>query len=79
MAHIDTPIRTGFFARQISKFAEAKVEQHRRILLTKTIQKLEDLNDSQLEDAGIDRDEIPQAAYRSVYQLAPMSQATRAL
>lgn len=72
MAHAQTaPTRKAPFFGLFSNYADAKVEQFRRRIYSKTVRDLEALGDDQLLDIGIPRDEIKQRAYQSVYHNAP--------
>ncbi|WP_420585874.1 DUF1127 domain-containing protein [Ruegeria sp.] len=61
----------GLFFGMFSNYAEARVEHFRRGIFAKTVQELENLSDRQLNDIGIDRSEIKERAYQSVYHGQP--------
>jgi uncharacterized protein YjiS (DUF1127 family) len=64
-------LQKGLFFGLFSNHAEAKVEQFRRGIYSKTVRKLERLSDDQLCDIGIPRGEIKQRVYQSVYHNTP--------
>ncbi|WP_170473216.1 DUF1127 domain-containing protein [Ruegeria profundi] len=73
MAHTHTAeARTGLFGGLFSNYADAKVEFFRRRIFSNTVRNLERLSDHQLADIGIDRSEIKQRAYESVFNGAPL-------
>ncbi|WP_209598402.1 DUF1127 domain-containing protein [Ruegeria sp. HKCCSP351] len=69
---IDT--HKGLLEGLFAKYAEAKVEHFRRQIFSKTVRQLEKLNDIQLTDIGIPREQIRRRAYHSVYHNAPYQQ-----
>ncbi|WP_170479418.1 DUF1127 domain-containing protein [Ruegeria arenilitoris] len=63
--------QSSVFAGLFSDFAEARVEQFRRRLFSKTVNELRRLSDQQLDDIGVPRDQIERKAYESVYNHRP--------
>lgn len=75
MTHAETnTAQPGFFAGLLSDYCDAKVEGFRRRIYTKSVRDLENLNDQQLSDIGVPRDQIKQRAYQSVYHKQPLRQ-----
>ena len=68
-----TPTRNVFTA-MFANYAEARTEHFRRGIFARTVRELEKLNDRQLRDIGVPRDEIKQRAYQSVYHGVPYRQ-----
>lgn len=72
MAYVNTAdVQKGLFFGLFANHAEAKVEQFRRRIYSKTVRELQGLSDAQLKDIGIPRHEIKERAYQSVYNQAP--------
>ncbi|WP_050605049.1 DUF1127 domain-containing protein [Ruegeria sp. 6PALISEP08] len=75
MVHTQTAdTRNGLFDGLFSKYADGKVEHFRRRIVAKTVRDLERLDDQQLADIGIQRDQIKRRAYESVYYNKPYRQ-----
>ncbi|WP_171171938.1 DUF1127 domain-containing protein [Ruegeria sp. HKCCA0370] len=75
MSHTQTfEGRDGLLDGLFSNYAEAKVEHFRRRIFSKTVRDLEKLDDVQLADIGIQRDQIKRRAYESVYHNKPYRQ-----
>ena len=75
MSHTQTfEGRGGLLDGLFSNYAEAKVEHFRRRIFSKTVRDLERLDDVQLADIGIQRDQIKRRAYESVYHNKPYRQ-----
>ncbi|NOC85009.1 DUF1127 domain-containing protein [Ruegeria sp. HKCCD6428] len=75
MSHTQTfEGRGGLLDGLLSNYAEAKVEHFRRRIFSKTVRDLEKLDDVQLADIGIQRDQIKRRAYESVYHNKPYRQ-----
>ncbi|WP_170336493.1 DUF1127 domain-containing protein [Ruegeria arenilitoris] len=64
----------GLFGGLFANYAEARVENFRRRIYTKTVRELEQLSDQRLQDIGIPRSEIHRRAYQSVYHHEPIRQ-----
>ncbi|NOD33091.1 MULTISPECIES: DUF1127 domain-containing protein [unclassified Ruegeria] len=66
--------QNGLLDGLFSKYADKKVEHFRRRILAKTVRDLEKLDDQQLADIGVQRDQINRYAYESVYHNKPYRQ-----
>ena len=66
-----TAQNSTIFGRLFSNYVEAQVEVFRRQAYTRTVRKMEDLDDRQLADIGVPRDQIRQRAHESVYLNMP--------
>ncbi|WP_298934478.1 DUF1127 domain-containing protein [uncultured Ruegeria sp.] len=75
MAHTQTvDARSGPLDGLFAKYADAKVEHFRRRIYSKTVRDMERLEDHQLADIGVQRDQIKRCAYESVYHNKPYRQ-----
>ncbi len=75
MVHTQTAdTRNGLLDGLFSKYADGKVEHFRRRIVAKTVRELERLDDQQLADIGVQRDQINRCAYESVYHNKPYRQ-----
>ncbi|WP_299899449.1 DUF1127 domain-containing protein [uncultured Ruegeria sp.] len=75
MSHTQTFAgRGGLLDGLFSNYADAKVEHFRRRIFSKTVRDLEKLDDLQLADIGVQRDQIKRCAYESVYNNKPYRQ-----
>ena len=62
------------FEKLWTKALKQTVEHFRRRIFSKTVRDLEKLDDVQLADIGIQRDQIKRRAYESVYHNKPYRQ-----
>ncbi len=73
-AHTAQFERKPFFSGLFASYSEQKIDVFRRQMVAKTVRKLENLSDRQLNDIGVPRSEIHRRAYDSVYHGSPFQQ-----